>query len=56
MWNIKCFVILVINGAMKNVTTGLKISLNKSEKHSIDSLQKHSCTRDIAYNKESATI
>jgi hypothetical protein len=57
MWNIKCFVILVIIGTAENVTKGLKNLEKIPEKHSITSPEKKtSCTRDIAHNKESATI
>jgi hypothetical protein len=37
MWNMRCFVILLIIGATGIVSKGLKIYL---EKHSVDSLQK----------------
>jgi hypothetical protein len=41
MWNMKCFVILGINGITGIVTKGLKKYLETiPEKHSIDSLQK----------------
>jgi hypothetical protein len=41
MWKMKCFVILVINGATGIVTKGLrKYSETIPGKHSIDSLQK----------------
>jgi hypothetical protein len=57
MWNMKCFVIPVIIGATGIVTKGLKKYLETIPgKHSIDSIQKNSCTRNITYYKESATI
>jgi hypothetical protein len=58
MWNIKFFVIPVITGAIGNVTKGLKEYLETiSGKHSVDPLQKNSCTtRDTAHNKQGATI
>jgi hypothetical protein len=57
MWNIKCFVIPVIIGATGIVTRGLKKYLETIPgKHSIDSLQKHSCTRNTTHYKESTTI
>jgi hypothetical protein len=41
MWNIKCFVIPVINGATGTATTELKKNLETiSGKHSVDFLQK----------------
>jgi hypothetical protein len=41
MWNMKCFVILVIIGATGIVTRGLKrYLLTIPGKHSVDSLQK----------------
>jgi hypothetical protein len=53
----KCFVIPVIIGSTEIVTTGLKIYLETIPgKHSIDSLQKNSCARNITHYKESATI
>jgi hypothetical protein len=56
MWNIKCFVTPVITGATENVTNDLNISGNNTGKAiSGFSLKKHSRTRDIARNKESAT-
>jgi hypothetical protein len=57
MWNMKCFVTPVIIGATGIVTKGLKKYMETTpEKHSIDSLQKNSCTRNITHYKESATI
>jgi hypothetical protein len=57
MWNKKCFVIPVITGATGIITRGLKKYLETIPgKHSIDSLQKNSCTRNITHYKESATI
>jgi hypothetical protein len=57
MWNMKCFVIPVIIGATGIVTRGLKKYMETIPgKHSIDSLQKNSCTRNITHYKESATI
>jgi hypothetical protein len=57
MSNTKCFVIPVITGATGIVTKGLKKHLETIPgKHSIDSLQKNSCTRNITRYKESATI
>jgi hypothetical protein len=50
MWNMKCFVIPVIIGATGIVTRGLKNDLERiTGKHSIDSLQKNSCTRNITH-------
>jgi hypothetical protein len=52
----KCFVIPVITGDTKSVTKNLKEYLETViGEHSIDSIQKNSYTRDIAYIKESAT-
>jgi hypothetical protein len=57
MWNMKCFVIPVIIGVIGTVTKGLKkYQETIPGKHSIDSLQKISCTRNITHYKESATI
>jgi hypothetical protein len=57
MWNMKCFVIPVIIGATGIVTKRLKKYLETIPgKHSIDSLQRNSCTRNITHYKESATI
>jgi hypothetical protein len=57
MWNMKCFIILVINGATGIVTRGLKKYLETIPgKYSIDSLQKNSFTRNITHYKENATI
>jgi hypothetical protein len=57
MWNMKCFVIPVMIGATDIVTKGLKKYLETIPgKHSIDSLQKNSCTRDVTHYKKSATI
>jgi hypothetical protein len=57
MWNMKCFVTPVITGATGIVTRGLKKYLNTIPgKHSIVSLQKNSCTRNITHYKETATI
>jgi hypothetical protein len=56
MWNMKCFVIPVIIGATGIVTRGLKKYLETIPgKHSINSLQKIICTRNITHCKESAT-
>jgi hypothetical protein len=53
----KCFVIPVIIGATGIVTKGLKKYLDTIPgKHSVDSQQKDSCSRNITHNKESATI
>jgi hypothetical protein len=53
----KCFVIPVIIGATGIVTRGLQKYMETIPgKHSIDSLQKNSCTRNITHYKESATI
>jgi hypothetical protein len=53
----KGFVIPVIIGATGIVTRGLKRYLETIPgKHSINSLQKNSLSRNIAYHKESATI
>jgi hypothetical protein len=57
MWNMKCCVTLVIIGATGIVTKGLKECLETIPgNHSIDSLQKNSCTRKITHYEESATI
>jgi hypothetical protein len=57
MWNMKCFVIPVIIGATGIITKGLKKYLETIPgKHSVDSLQKTSCTRNITHYKESAAI
>jgi hypothetical protein len=57
MWNMKCFVIPVIIGATGIVTRGLKKNLETIPgKHSIDSLQKNSCTRNTIHYKENVTI
>jgi hypothetical protein len=57
MWNMKFFIIPGITGATGIVTEGLKKYLETiPEKHSTDSLQKNSCTRNIIHYKESATI
>jgi hypothetical protein len=57
MWNMKCFVIPVIIGATGIVSRGpTKYLETIPGKHSIDSLQKNSCTRNITHYKESATI
>jgi hypothetical protein len=57
IWNMKYFVIPIIIGATGIVTKGLKKYLETIPgKHSIDSLQKYSCTRKITHYKESATI
>jgi hypothetical protein len=52
MWNMKCSVIPVIIG-----TKGIKKNLEKIPvTHSIYSLQRNSCTRNVTHYKESATI
>jgi hypothetical protein len=57
MWNMKCLVIPVVNGATGIVTEGLKKYLEKIiGKHSINSLHKNSNTGNIIYNKESTTV
>jgi hypothetical protein len=57
MWDMKCFVIPVIIGVTGIVTRGPKKYLETiTGKHSIDSLQKNSCTRNITHYKESVTI
>jgi hypothetical protein len=57
MWNVKCFVIPVIIGVTEIVTKELKKYLETIPgKHSVDSVQKNSCTRNITHYKESATI
>jgi hypothetical protein len=57
MWNMKCFVIPVIIGATGILTGGLKKYREVIPgKHSIDSVQKNICTRNITHYKESATI
>jgi hypothetical protein len=53
----KCFVIPVITGATGIVTKGLKKYLETIPgKHSIDYLQKNSCTKNITHCKECTTI
>jgi hypothetical protein len=53
----KSVVILVIIGATGIVTKGVKQYLEIIPgKNSVDSLQKNSFTRDIAHNKEAATV
>jgi hypothetical protein len=49
----KCFVILVITEAIGIVKKNLETIPGK---HSIDSLQKNSLTRNIAHNKEGTAI
>jgi hypothetical protein len=52
----KCFVIPVIIGATGIVTEGLKISGINTRKTFNRFSTKNICTRNIAHNKESATI
>jgi hypothetical protein len=53
----KCFVIPVIIRAAGIVTKGQNKYLETMPgRHSIDSLQKNSCTRNTTHCKESATI
>jgi hypothetical protein len=58
IWIMKCFIIPVIIGATEIVNKGPKKKYLETipGKHSIDSLQKNRCTRNITYYKESATI
>jgi hypothetical protein len=57
IWNMKCFIIPVIIGITRIVTKGLKMYLETIPgKHSVDSVQKNRCTRDVAHNKGSATM
>jgi hypothetical protein len=56
MWNMKCFVIPVITGAMGIVCKSLKNLETIPGQHSIDSLQKKCHTRNITHHKESDTI
>jgi hypothetical protein len=57
MWNMKCFVTPVIIGATGIASKELKKYLETIPgNHSIDSLQKNSCSRNITHYKESATI
>jgi hypothetical protein len=56
MWNTKCFIITVITGTSGIVTKELKISGNNTRKAFNSFSTENSCTRDIAHNKESATI
>jgi len=52
----KCFVIPVIIGATGIVIKGLKISGNNIRKAVNRLSTKNTCTKDIAQNKESATV
>jgi hypothetical protein len=53
MWNMKCFFIPVIIGATEIVTKGLEKYLETiTGKHSIDSLKKGSCVRNITHIRE----
>jgi hypothetical protein len=53
----KCLVIPVIIGAAGIVTKGLKKYLKTiSGKHSVDSVQRDSCTRGGVHNKESGSL
>jgi hypothetical protein len=56
MWNIKCFVILVVTEATGIVTKGLKISGSNTRKAFNRFFTQDSCTGNNAYNKESTTI
>jgi len=56
MWNIKCFVILVINGATGIVTKDYKIYGNNTRKAINWFYTKPSCMRDFPHNTESTTI
>jgi hypothetical protein len=57
MWSTKCFVTPIIIGATGIVTKDLNMSVNNTRKaFSGFSRIKSSCARDIARNKESATI
>jgi hypothetical protein len=56
IWNMKCFAIPVVIEATGIVTRGLKICVNNTRKTSIDSVQENSCIRNIAHNKENATV
>jgi hypothetical protein len=56
MWNMKRFVIPVIVGTTGTVTTGIKITGNNARKAFNGYSAKSRCTRDIAHNKESATV
>jgi hypothetical protein len=52
----KCFAIPAINGATEIATKELKKSVNNTRKAFNIFCTIHSCTRDIAHNKESATV
>jgi hypothetical protein len=56
MWNMKSFVITVIIGATIILTKGVKVPVNNIRKAFNRLSTTSSCTRDIAHNKESATI
>jgi hypothetical protein len=56
MWNMKSFVIPVINGATGIVTKGLKKSGNNTRKAFNIFSTKNGCTRNIAHYNGSATI
>jgi hypothetical protein len=56
MWNMKCFVIPVIIGAMGIVTKDQKINGNDTRKAFSRFSTKYNRTRNIVHYKESATI
>jgi len=57
MWNMKCFIIPASIGAIVIVTGGLKKSGDNTRKAlNRLSTRENSCTRNIAHNKESATM
>jgi hypothetical protein len=58
MWNMKCFVIPVITGAMEIVARGLKNIWKNTRKafNRFSTKKKKSCTRNITHCKEIATI
>jgi hypothetical protein len=56
MWNMERFVIPSIIGATEIVTKGLKKSVNNTRKSFNRLSTGNRCTRDIVYNKESATV
>jgi hypothetical protein len=56
VWNMKCFVTLVITGATGTVSKSLQKYLETIPgQHATDSLQKNCHTRNMTHHKESAT-
>jgi hypothetical protein len=57
MWNLKCTIIPVINGATGILTKSLRENLEAiSGKHSIDSLEADSYTCNITHNTELTAV